>query len=108
MIYFISFLIFLSLLFMFGAAIGLLRLPDFYSRLHASGMLDTTGLLIFIIGVSTYCLWQDFSVNTVFLTLKLIFIAVFIFITSPTATHAIVDAGIRAGMKPWGKNKKEE
>jgi multicomponent Na+:H+ antiporter subunit G len=93
---------------MFGAAIGLLRLPDFYSRLHASGMLDTTGLLIFIIGVSTYCLWQDFSVNTVFLTLKLIFIAVFIFITSPTATHAIVDAGIRAGMKPWGKNKKEE
>lgn len=108
MIYFISFLIFLSLLFMFGAAVGLLRLPDFYSRLHASGMLDTTGLLLFVIAVSAFCLWQDFSVNTVFLVMKLIFIAVFIFITSPTATHAIVDAGIRAGMKPWKKNKMEE
>lgn len=108
MIYFISFLIFLSLLFMFGAAVGLLRLPDFYSRLHASGMLDTTGLLLFVIAVSTFCLWQNFSVNTVFLVMKLIFIAVFIFITSPTATHAIVDAGIRAGMKPWEKNKMEE
>ena len=108
MVYLIGFLILLSLLFMLGAAVGLLRLPDFYSRLHASGMLDTSGLLVFIIAVSTYCLWQDFSVNTVFLTLKLIFIVVFIFITSPTATHAIVDAGIRAGMKPWEKNKKEE
>lgn len=108
MIYFISFLIFLSLLFMFGAAVGLLRLPDFYSRLHASGMLDTTGLLLFVIAVSAFCLWQDLSINTVFLTLKLIFIAVFIFITSPTATHAIIDAGIRAGLKPWEKNKKEE
>jgi multicomponent Na+:H+ antiporter subunit G len=93
---------------MFGAAVGLLRLPDFYSRLHASGMLDTTGLLLFVIAVSTFCLWQNFSVNTVFLVMKLIFIAVFIFITSPTATHAIVDAGIRAGMKPWEKNKMEE
>jgi multicomponent Na+:H+ antiporter subunit G len=93
---------------MFGAAVGLLRLPDFYSRLHASGMLDTTGLLLFVIAVSAFCLWQDLSINTVFLTLKLIFIAVFIFITSPTATHAIIDAGIRAGLKPWEKNKKEE
>ncbi|MCB9494952.1 MAG: monovalent cation/H(+) antiporter subunit G [Desulfobacteraceae bacterium] len=108
MFYFIAFLILLSLLFMFGAAVGLLRLPDFYSRLHASGMIDTTGLLLFITSVSVYCLWKDFSINSVFLAIKLIFIAVFIFITSPTATHAIIDAGIRAGLKPWEKNKKEE
>jgi len=103
MIYFVAFLISLSLLFMLGAAIGLLRLPDFYSRLHASGMIDTTGLLLFITAVSAYCLWKDFSLDSAFLTIKLIFIAIFIFITSPTATHAIVDAGIRAGMKPWKK-----
>ncbi|MGM0418497.1 MAG: monovalent cation/H(+) antiporter subunit G [Thermodesulfobacteriota bacterium] len=103
MIYLTGFLMVTGLIFMFGAAVGLIRLPDFYSRLHAAGMLDTTGMLLFIASASIYTLWQDFSLDSVFLTVKLLFIAVFIFITSPTATHAIVDAGIRAGMEPWTK-----
>ncbi len=103
MIYLIYFLMGAGLFFMLGAAIGLLRLPDFFSRLHAAGMLDTAGLLLFISAAVTYTLWKEFSAESVFLSLKLIFIAVFIFITSPTATHAIVDAGIRAGRKPWTK-----
>jgi len=35
--------------------------------------------------------------------LKIILIVVFVFITSPTATHAIIDAGVRAGLNPWKK-----
>lgn len=97
-----------GLIFMLGAAVGLIRLPDFYSRLHAAGMLDTTGLLLFIASSVTYTLWHDLSLESILMSMKLVFIAVFIFITSPTATHAIVDAGIRAGMKPWTKNKDDE
>lgn len=108
MIYVIGFLMIAALFFMFSAAVGLIRLPDFYSRLHASGMLDTTGLLLFISATGLYTLWHDFSLASILLTIKLIMIAVFIFITSPTATHAIINAGIRAGLKPWTKKKDDK
>lgn len=108
MIYLIACLMIAGLVFMFGSAVGLIRLPDFYSRLHAVSMLDTMGLLFFVAATGTYTLWHHFSYESVFLTLKIVFIAVFIFITSPTATHAIVDAGIRAGMQPWKKKEEDD
>lgn len=108
MIYLVGLLMIAALFFMFSAAVGLIRLPDFYSRLHASGMLDTTGLLLFISAAGLYILWHDFSLASILLTIKLVLIAVFIFITSPTATHAIINAGIRAGLKPWTKKKDDK
>ena len=107
MIYLIGLCMGISLLFMFGAAVGILRMPDFYTRLHPAGMLDTMGLLFFVTGAGLYILWHDFSIASILITLKLVLIAVFVFLTSPTATHAIVDAGIRAGMKPWTKKEKK-
>lgn len=106
MMYLVSALLIAGLIFMLGAAVGIIRLPDFYSRLHAAGMLDTMGLICFVAATGTYTLFHHFSLESFFLTLKIIFIAIFIFITSPTATHAIVDAGIRAGLKPWKKEDK--
>ena len=38
-------------------------------------------------------------------SVKILLILLFLFILSPTATHGIVDAGVRAGLKPWTKNK---
>ena len=83
-------------------AIGTLRFPDFYSRLHPAGKLDTMGLFTSMIGVA---LWvaHDGHLGSVLTALKILLIVAFVFITSPTATHAIVDAGVRAGLLPWTK-----
>ncbi|MEA1967896.1 MAG: monovalent cation/H(+) antiporter subunit G [Thermodesulfobacteriota bacterium] len=97
-------LITIGLVFFLGGSVGVIRLPDFYSRLHSAGMLDTMGLFLSMAGMAVYVL-HDFSAVNLFSALKIILIVVFVFITSPTATHAIVDAGVRAGLMPWKKNK---
>ena len=89
-----------GLLFFTGGTIGILRLPDFYSRLHPAGKLDTMGLLMTMTGMALYTA-KDFSLPAILTGLKIMLIVVFIFITSPTATHAILDAGVRAGLGPW-------
>ncbi len=96
-----------GLLFFTGGSIGIIRLPDFYSRLHPAGKLDTTGLLMTMFALALYTV-QDFSMESLFTGLKIILIVVFVFITSPTATHAIVDAGVRAGLGPWTKKEKRD
>ena len=100
-----SVLIIGGFVFFLGGSIGMIRLPDFYSRLHAAGMLDTMGLFLSMGGLALYVI-HDFSMGNFLSALKIILIVVFVFITSPTATHAIVDAGVRAGMKPWTKENK--
>ncbi len=90
----------LGLFFFTGGSIGILRFPDFYSRLHPAGKLDSMGLLLTMTGMALYTV-QDFSLAAILTGLKIMLIVVFVFITSPTATHAIVDAGVRAGLEPW-------
>ncbi len=95
-------LIITGLIFFAGGSIGIIRFPDFYTRLHAAGKLDTMGVFMCLLGMAVYAL-HDFSVGAVITCLKIILIIAFVFITSPTATHAIIDAGVRAGMEPWTK-----
>jgi len=96
-------LLIVGLFFFTGGSIGILRFPDFYSRLHPAGKCDTMGLLFTLGAMALYSL-HDFSLHAVLTALKILMIVVFIFITSPTATHAIVDAGVRAGLSPWSKS----
>jgi len=91
-----------GLIFFTGGAVGIIRMPDFYSRLHPAGKLDTMGLLMSMLAMALYSL-HDFSVDSILTSLKIILIVAFVFITSPTATHAIIDAGVRAGLEPWVK-----
>lgn len=93
-----------GLFFFTGGAIGILRFPDFYSRLHPAGKLDTLGLLLSLVGLALFNL-HHFSLGALLTSLKIILIVVFVFLASPTATHAIVDAGIRAGLAPWTKGE---
>ena len=95
-----SLLLFCGLVFFTGGTVGILRFPDFYSRLHPAGKLDTFGLVTTMGALSIYVM---FSLNQPLTALKIVLIVVFVFITSPTATHAIVDAGMRAGLRPWKK-----
>jgi multicomponent Na+:H+ antiporter subunit G len=102
----VVFLLACGLFFFFAGAVGILRFPDFYSRLHPAGKLDTMGLFTSMIAVA---LWvaHDWHLISILTALKILLIVAFVFITSPTATHAIVDAGVRAGLMPWTKDSRE-
>lgn len=100
-------LLILGLLFYAGGAVGIIRFPDFYTRLHPAGKLDTAGLVTTMGALALYTA-SAFTLGTVITACKIILIAVFVFITSPTATHAIVDAGVRAGLAPWKKDSEAD
>lgn len=96
-----------GLVFFTGGAIGILRFPDFYSRLHPAGKLDTAGQLLALSAVALYVV-EDLSPAHILTSAKIGLIVVFVYITSPTATHAMVDAGVRAGLKPWEKEADDD
>ncbi|MBN2384583.1 monovalent cation/H(+) antiporter subunit G [bacterium] len=100
-------LIGLGLVFFTGGVVGILRFPDYYSRLHPAGMLDTMGLVLCMSGLAVYVL-DDVCLASVLTAMKIFLVLIFVFLTSPTATHAIVDAGVRAGLEPWTKQRKED
>lgn len=79
--------------FVLAGSIGIIRLPDFYSRMHAAGMTDTLGAELVIMGLIVQAGFSQTS-------LKLLLIAFFLFITSPTASHAVANAAHQAGLKP--------
>jgi len=91
----------------FATTVGILRLPDFYSRMHAAGKGDTLSSLLMLLGLALYE-FHELNLDTVLVALKILLILVFIFMASPTATHAITDAGYESGVKPWQKDKIEE
>ncbi len=95
----------LGLFFFTGGAVGIIRMPDFYSRLHPAGKLDTLAIMATALGLALYNL-EHFSVASLLLSFKIILIVFFVFLSSPTATHSIVDAGIRAGLRHWTKEKR--
>ncbi|MFC1872668.1 monovalent cation/H(+) antiporter subunit G [Chloroflexota bacterium] len=82
--------------FMTVGVVGLLRLPDFYTRNHAVGATETLGIMLFILGL---CIFQGFNLGTA----KLVIILVFVSIANPTATHAILNAALTSGLEPWTK-----
>lgn len=94
-----------GLIFFTGGAVGIIRFPDFYSRLHPAGKLDTGGSL-FMLGALALFNLHDFSLHAFLISLKIGLIVFFIFLSSPTAIHGIVDAGVRAGLHPWRKGEK--
>ena len=80
-------------IFVLIGALGLIRLPDFYTRLHAAGITDTLGAELILLGLM-------FQAGLSLVTVKLILISLLIFFTSPTATHAVANAARVMGLKP--------
>lgn len=87
-----------GLFFMVVGAIGLLRLPDFYTRAHASGKCDTLGEGLMLLGFILY-------EGATLVSLKLLLLIIFIFISSPTAVHALVNVAYARGVRPWQKGE---
>jgi multicomponent Na+:H+ antiporter subunit G len=96
-----------GLLFFFATTIGLLRFPDFYSRMHAAGKGDTLSSMLMLLALVLYN-FHEFNIANLLIAVKIILIIVFIFMASPTATHAITDAGYESGLLPWMKKPEPE
>ncbi|HEX9873615.1 MAG TPA: monovalent cation/H(+) antiporter subunit G [Deferrimonas sp.] len=93
-----------GVLFFAIGVLGILRFPDFYTRLHAAGKCDSLAAVLVILAVALYNL-GDFSLGNVLVSLKILAIAAFVFVASPTATHAITEAALVLGVEPWTKRK---
>lgn len=74
-------------------AVGVLRMPDFFTRQHAAGLTDTLGAGLLLAGLM---IQGGLSLVTV----KLVLIGLFLGLTSPTSSHALAQAALSTGVKP--------
>jgi multicomponent Na+:H+ antiporter subunit G len=74
-------------------AVGMLRMPDFFTRMHAASVIDTMGAGLIILGLM---LQSGFTLATG----KLLILGLLIFFTSPTASHSLANAALERGVKP--------
>lgn len=85
----------------FVAAVGIVRLPDVYTRSHAASKSDTLGAIL-AIAAAALALQSGLS------TVKSVFLLVFMFITNPTAAHAVARAAQDQGIEPWTVDEGED
>jgi len=88
-----------GLFFVVAGAVGVLRLPDFYTRLHAVGKNDTLGVAMTVLGLA---LVEGLSRNSA----KMLLMVVFIAIANPVATHALGRAAWKSGLQPWRRDRR--
>ena len=79
-------------------AIGLLRMPDFFTRMHAASVIETLGAGLILFGLILQAGWTLIAV-------KLVMLFLLIFFASPTASHALARAALAKGMKPLLKDE---
>lgn len=73
--------------------LGVFRMPDFFTRLHAASVIDTMGTMLILVGLMLYS-----GLNMV--SLKLLLIMIFILVTTPAAAHALAKSALHGGVKP--------
>ena len=78
--------------------LGVLRLPDFYTRLHAVGKADTLGVALMVLGLAVI---EGATRNS----LKMLLIVLFIAIANPVTTHALGRAAWKTGLRPWRREE---
>lgn len=93
--------IIIGVIFMMIAALGILRLPDFYIRMSAITKAGTMGVGLVVVGIAIYF-------NTLLISAKAFVIVSFMLLTAPVAAHIIARAAYRQGIPFWGKNLIDE
>ncbi len=78
-------------------ALGLVRLPDFFSRVHAVSKSETLGIALVLLGL----ILHD---GATLVSLKLVLIVVFVAIANPVGAHVLTRAAVRTGLMPWRRN----
>ncbi|SHE63655.1 multicomponent Na+:H+ antiporter subunit G [Kaistia soli DSM 19436] len=84
--------------FFLTGAIGFIRMPDLFTRLHAASLSDTTGMALILSGLAVHA---GFTVAAV----KLVFLILFLLFMGPATTHALAAAALAAGVKPLGAQR---
>jgi multicomponent Na+:H+ antiporter subunit G len=79
--------------FMIVGAVGLIRLPDVFTRMHGASVSDTLGGGLILIGLIVLA-------GASLIAVKLVFLILFFGMMSPVSTHAIARAALHAGVKP--------
>lgn len=90
----------LGAFFMMIGSIGVVRLPDFFTRSHATSKSDTLGIMLLVGGLICY---EGISLNS----LKLLVIFIFVALANPVGAHALARAAFKFGIKPWFRKEKE-
>ncbi|MBK68775.1 MAG: sodium:proton antiporter [Legionellales bacterium] len=88
-----SILVILGSLSIIVGLLGVYRMPDFFTRLHAASVIDTLGTILILFGLILYA-----GLNIV--SIKLLLILIFILITTPTAAHALAKSALHGKLKP--------
>jgi multicomponent Na+:H+ antiporter subunit G len=79
-------------------AVGVVRFPDLFSRMHAASIVDTGGAGLILLGLIL-------QAGLTLVAIKLVLIGAFIFFTSPTGTHALAHAALGDGIKPLAERR---
>ena len=79
--------------FVFIGGLGALRMPNFYTRIHAASLTDSMGTILVIFAIMLQAGWS-------LATLKLLTILVFLMLTGPTASYALANAALLSGLNP--------
>jgi len=98
-----------GLFFMLVGTLGVLRLPDVYTRLHGAGMTDTMGAGLLLLGMALQTIVDMMHGETAYwlVLVRLVLIYGFLLFTSPIATHALARAGLAGGVEPWTNEEAE-
>lgn len=89
----------LGLFFMAATAIGLVRLPDFFTRVHSVSKSETLGITLVLLGLIAHLIALQGGFDQT--GLKLGLIALFVAITNPVAAHVLTRSAVRSGLMPW-------
>ncbi|WP_339641537.1 monovalent cation/H(+) antiporter subunit G [uncultured Porticoccus sp.] len=84
-----------------SGAVGVLRFPDFFTRMHAAGVTETLATTLILLGLMLLAGWSIIS-------FKLLLILLFILITSPVASHALTKAALHGKLWPLVDGKNEQ
>ena len=93
-----------GIVFLFRGECGNFEISRFYTRMHAAGKADTLSSILILLGCAIYVLsLEGVGFLSILLALKILLVAAFIFVGSPTATHAMMDAGFETEVSRWRK-----
>jgi multicomponent Na+:H+ antiporter subunit G len=84
----------LGAMFFLAGTLGLLRLPDFYSRVHAATKCDTVGAGLILLATAVHVMPHPEA-------LKIVALLVLVLLSSPTSGHALARAAHDTGLQPW-------
>ena len=91
-------LMLVGLFFLVVAAIGMVRLPDVFTRSHAVALTDSLGAFFLLIGLAVE---QGFSPDA----LRILLVLALLYMLNPVISHATIRAALRSGMKPWSQER---